>query len=49
MITVNNKVIGLQKSFKEVRELLGLSQSEFGDLLGVDGNYIYQIESGKSR
>jgi len=37
----------LQKSFKEVRQLLGLSQSEFGDLLGVDGNYIYQIESGK--
>jgi len=43
------KVKNLQGNFKAVREQLRMSQAEFGALLGVDGNYIYQIESGKKQ
>lgn len=35
------------EEFKKVRKVLGISQEEMGEKLGVSGNYVYLIESGK--
>lgn len=34
---------------KEIRKAMGMTQKEFGELLGVTKTYIYMLETGRKR
>ena len=39
----------MNKRFKEMRKALGLTQEQIGDLVGISGSTVAQIEAGRSR